>query len=68
MNWVKLTRAYDQQIIYVNLERFDRVEVLTDENNKQVTVLSTTLSVTEEDSVELEVLESPEEFLTGKKS
>lgn len=63
MYWVRLTRVYDQHIIYINLSRFDRIEVLTDEDNKSVTLISTTLSSTEEDSVEIEVVESPEEFL-----
>lgn len=68
MYWVKLTRVYDKQMIYVNLDRFDRIEVLTGEDGKQVTLISTILSVTEEDSVELEVLESPEEFIPAMES
>lgn len=63
MYWVKLTRAHDQHAVYINLDRFDRIEVLTDEDNKAVTLISTTLSSTEEDAVEIEVVESPEEFI-----
>lgn len=68
MYWVKLTRAGDRHIIYVNLERFDRIEVLTDEDDKSVTLISTTLSSTEEDAVEIEVLESPENFIPAVES
>lgn len=63
MYWVKLTRAHDGHDLYVNLERFDRIEALVDEDGKSVTLISATLSSTEEDAVEIEVVESPGSFL-----
>lgn len=63
MYWVKLTRVYDSKIIYVNLERFDRIEAITGDDGKSMTIISTTLSTTEEDSVEIQVIETPEEII-----
>lgn len=63
MYWVMLTRARDNNFVYVNLDRFDRIEIVTDEDGNKITLISTTLSSTEEDVVELEVKEKPEDFL-----
>lgn len=62
MNWVKLTRP-DRTAVWLNLDRFDTAILDELEDGEPVTRLIATLSDTEEDTLCVNVIEKPEEFL-----
>lgn len=57
--WVKLTTAPEGKIIFVNMDRFEKIEGFGD----GVTRISALLSETEEDLSAIDVRESPEEIM-----
>lgn len=65
--WVKLTRIRtDDQTegpVYVNLDRFDKILRITNEDGEETTLIATTLSNTEDDYSNIEVAETPEEIM-----
>lgn len=61
--WVKLTSIYDNSIIYVNLDRFDRMYEAEDDDGVQMTKIVAVLSDTEGDRAEVNVKEKPEEVM-----
>lgn len=60
--WVKLTKP-DGKDIYVNMDRFDTVEALQDEDGNWRSLISSCLSAADDDSTTIEVVEMPEVFL-----
>lgn len=65
--WVKLTRVRNEgQIggpVYVNLDRFDKILRIINEDEEETTLIHATLSKTEDDYFVVEVTETPEEIM-----
>lgn len=59
MYWVMLTKL-DGSSVCINLDRFDFIARSDDD---KFTIISSTLSQTEEDFVMVEVLERPDDFI-----
>jgi hypothetical protein len=61
MKWVKVTRT-SGEIVFVNIERFDLIERIFDEDEKECTSITVFSGEGESDSVN--VRETPEEILS----
>lgn len=61
--WVKLTNIYDNSIIYVNLDRYDRILRVVGDDDVEATSIVAALSETEDDYSAVRVKETPEEIM-----